>query len=55
VAQLLEARPTLSPAEIKAVLLKTAKRLEHQPSDRQGAGVMDAAGAVNAVFEKGNP
>lgn len=50
VAQLLEARPTLSPADIKAVLLNTAKRLEHQPIDRQGAGVMDAAAALNTIL-----
>jgi len=55
VAQLLEANPALSPANIKAVLLKTARRLDHQPADRQGAGVMDAANAVKTVSEKENP
>jgi serine protease AprX len=50
VAQMLEARPTLSPTDIKAVLLNTAKRLEHQPVDRQGAGVLDAAAALNAIL-----
>jgi len=53
VAQLLEARPSLSPAEIKAILMKTAQRLEHQTADRQGTGVMDAAGAVKVISEQG--
>lgn len=51
VAQLLEARPTLTPADIKTVLLNTAKRLDHQPTDRQGAGVMDAAAALHTVID----
>lgn len=50
VAQLLQARPTLSPTDIKAVLLNTAKRLDHQPADRQGAGVLDATAALQAVL-----
>lgn len=45
-AQMLEARPTLSPAQVKAALCRSAQPLAHQPAERQGAGVLDAAGAL---------
>lgn len=49
VAQLLEANPRLTPADIKHILTSTARRMPGVPLERQGAGVIDAAGALAAV------
>ncbi len=49
-ALMLEARPTLSPADLKAILLRTAQPLTHQPRERQGAGVVDATQAIRAAL-----
>jgi hypothetical protein len=49
VAQLLEADPSLTPADIKHILTSTARLMPGVPSERQGAGVIDAAGALAAV------
>jgi serine protease AprX len=46
VAQMLEANPTLTPANVKAILTQTARRLEHLPFPPQGAGVLNAPHAV---------
>ena len=46
VAQMLEANPNLRPEEVKACLRKTARPLEGVPSEIQGAGVLEAADAV---------
>ena len=46
VAQMLEANPTLTPTQIRYMLITTAKPLASIPPDRQGAGVVNAAGAV---------
>jgi serine protease AprX len=48
VAQMLEANSKLKPAQIRELLLSTAKRLPNVPHDQQG-GVMDAAAAVLAA------
>ena len=40
VAQMLEARPSLTPADIKSLLLKTAKPLPGISPYQQGAGVL---------------
>jgi serine protease AprX len=45
-AQMLEANPDLAPAAIRAILIRTARRLPHVPADRQGWGVVSAARAV---------
>jgi serine protease AprX len=46
VAQMLEANPTLTPHEVKRILIDTAERLPHYEVDRQGWGVIDARRAV---------
>jgi serine protease AprX len=50
VAQMLEANPSLSPQEIKTILIKTAERLPHYEVDRQGWGVIDPRRAVEAAL-----
>ncbi len=49
VAQMLEANTRLTPLEIKAILIRTAKRLPYAPIEQQGAGVIDASDAVSAA------
>jgi serine protease AprX len=46
VAQMLEANPALSPANVKEILVTTAVPLPGVPKERQGAGAIDAARAV---------
>jgi serine protease AprX len=48
-AQLLEASPALSPAEIKLVLIRTARRLSDVEVDRQGWGVVRPRRALDEV------
>ncbi len=50
VAQMLEANPSLSPQEVKSILIKTAERLPHYEVDRQGWGVIDPRRAVEAAL-----
>ena len=50
VAQMLEANSSLTPQEVKTVLIKTAERLPHYEVDRQGWGVIDPRRAVEAAF-----
>ena len=50
VAQMLEANPSLTPQEVKTVLIKTAERLPHYEVDRQGWGVIDPRRAVEGAF-----
>jgi serine protease AprX len=56
VAQMLEANdnlsemPRLTPARIKAILMRTALPLPDIPLEQQGAGVIDAAAAVSATL-----
>ncbi len=45
-AQMLEANPELTPAQIKLILIRTARRLAHVATDRQGWGVVDPPAAV---------
>lgn len=49
VAQLLEARPNLTPAEVRAILTSTALRLPGIEADRQGCGLINPMGALEAV------
>jgi serine protease AprX len=51
VAQMIEANPCLTPAEIRAILIDTAQPLSRIPPAQQGAGVMNPAAAVRAAFE----
>ncbi|MDM7921278.1 MAG: S8 family serine peptidase [Pyrinomonadaceae bacterium] len=46
VAQMLEADPSLSPQQVKRILISTAERLPHYEVDRQGWGVIDPRRAV---------
>jgi serine protease AprX len=48
VAQMLEANPQLTPTAVRNILLTTARKLNHVPSERQGHGVIDARAAVGA-------
>ena len=50
-AQLLEADPTLTPSEIKNILISTAERLPHYEIDRQGWGVIDPRRAVERAVD----
>jgi serine protease AprX len=52
IAQMLEANPRLTTAEIRAILARTAQPLPHVPSPMQGAGRLNAAGAVRAALEQ---
>ncbi|MFL6373612.1 MAG: S8 family serine peptidase, partial [Pyrinomonadaceae bacterium] len=54
VAQMLEADPTLTPSEIKRILIDTAERLPSYEIDRQGWGVIDPRSAVEASLGKIN-
>ncbi len=49
-AQLLEADPTLTPSNIKHILISTAERLPHYEVDRQGWGVIDPRRAVEMAL-----
>lgn len=53
VAQMLEANPRLSPRQIRQMLQQTAVRLPDVPSERQGAGILNAAAAVRAAAHLG--
>lgn len=45
-AQMIEADPDLTPAQLKRILITTAERLPHYEVDRQGWGVIDPRRAV---------
>ncbi len=49
VAQMLEANPSLTPADIRRILTVTAERLPKLDAARQGAGALSAAAAVDAA------
>jgi serine protease AprX len=46
VAQMLEANPSLKPAQVKEILMTTADPLNDAPAERQGAGAINAGRAV---------
>jgi subtilisin family serine protease len=46
VAQMLEANPSLTPATVKRILLRTAEPVGGIPAERQGYGVLDARAAI---------
>lgn len=52
VAQMLEANPALTPEQIRSILTRTAIPLSTIPRERQGAGVVNAAGAVAQAVQK---
>lgn len=49
VAQMLEARPELTPGEVKAILCATADLLPNVPAEAQGYGVVNPGRALAAV------
>lgn len=51
VAQMLEANPALTPAEVKRILIETAEPLAHVSLERQGAGVVNARAAVDQALK----
>lgn len=50
IAQMLEANPALTPAQIEKILCDSAQPLENFPRERQGYGVLNAAHAVAAAL-----
>src|SRR5687768_7631795 len=50
VAQMLEANPSLTPAQVKEILMTTADPLNDAPAERQGAGAINAGRAVAAAL-----
>jgi serine protease AprX len=50
VAQMLEANPSLTPAQVKEILMVTADPLNDAPAERQGAGAINAGRAVAAAL-----
>jgi serine protease AprX len=52
---MLEANPSLTPPQVKSILIKTAERLPHYEVDRQGWGVIDARQAVEAALSLVTP
>lgn len=55
VAQMLEARPDLSPQAVKQILVHTAKRMPHVPFERQGWGIVQPRAAVARALEWPKP
>lgn len=51
VAQMIEANPALTPAQIRAILVETAQPLESMAHEQQGAGAIDPTRAVRAALE----
>ena len=49
-AQMLEANPSLGPAQVKELLMTTADPLNDAPAERQGAGALNAGRAVAAAL-----
>ena len=50
VAQMLQANPSLQPAQVKELLMTTADPLNDAPAERQGAGAVNAGRAVAAAL-----
>lgn len=50
IAQMLEANPSLTPQQVKRILISTAERLPHYEVDRQGWGVIDPRRAVERAL-----
>ena len=51
VAQMLEANPGLTPAQVKQILMETAEPLPAAPPERQGAGMLRAGAAVERALQ----
>ncbi len=55
IAQLLELRPELTPAEIRQILLQTSRRLPNASRERQGRGILRARDAFRVVESESHP
>jgi len=55
VAQMLEANPGLTPADVRRILLRTAEPIGGEPAIRQGFGILNARAAVEAAFAESHP
>ena len=53
VAQMLEANPSLTPAQVKEILMATADPLNDASAERQGAGAVNAGRAVAVALRVG--
>jgi serine protease AprX len=51
IAQMLEANPDLTPEQIRTILKQTAIPLDSIPAEKQGAGAINARGAVEAALQ----
>ena len=50
VAQMLEARPQLTPQQVKRILIDTARRIANVPVERQGWGMIIPSRAVERAL-----
>lgn len=55
IAQLLELRPELTPAQVRRILLQTSRRLPNAPRERQGRGVLQAPEAYRVAASPQHP
>ena len=55
VAQLIEVQPALTPAQIKTILVETARPFEAMPHQQQGGGIINPAAALAAVMPSPQP
>jgi serine protease AprX len=55
VAQMLEANPALTPADVRRILLRTAEPVGGEPAIRQGYGILNGRAAVEAAFAESHP
>jgi serine protease AprX len=56
IAQMLEANPSLTPAQVKRLLMLSASRASGMPAERQGAGMINSRRAVAAALRtEGGP
>lgn len=55
VAQMLEAQPGLQPGSVRSMLREAAVPFENVPADRQGAGILNARGAVELALLSRHP
>ena len=52
IAQVLEINPALSAAQVRSILLSTAKRLKNFPAERQGFGVVQPRKAILKILNR---
>jgi hypothetical protein len=48
-ALLLESKPTITPSELRSILVRTAKAMTRQKDDPTVAGLVDPVGALQAM------